>query len=79
MPSSYVTSTVPNMTTATPRQLLVRALTGRDALDLTAELKAGGASWDRVAEQVNEQTGGQVALTGEAIRQWHAAPVKAAS
>ncbi len=67
------------MTTATPHQLLVRALTGRDALDLIAELKAEGASWDRVAQQIADRTNGQVALTGEALRQWHAAPAKAAS
>lgn len=79
MPSSYVTSTVPNMTTATPRQLLVQALTGRDALELTAELKARGASWDHVAHQLAEATDWRVALSGEAIRLWHAAPVKAAS
>ena len=54
----------------TSTQRLAEILLGQSLEKWITERRAAGLSYDRMAVDLHDRTGGQVSVTGEAIRQW---------
>jgi hypothetical protein len=54
------------------RQRLADELLGRPVLDFIAEKRASGETWTNIAFALREATHGEIAVSGEALRQWAA-------
>lgn len=55
----------------TPTQRLATICLGQPVREWIAARRAEGASWRSIADQMYEQTRGEIELTHEAVRQWH--------
>ena len=58
-------------TTETTAQRLASITLGQPVHDWIAARRAEGASWRQIAEQLRQQTNGEIDLTHEACRRWH--------
>ena len=58
--------------TKTSTQRLAEILLGQPLRKWIADRRAAGLSYDRIAVELHDRTGGQVSVSGEAIRQWAA-------
>lgn len=58
------------MTAQTPRQRLADLILGRPVAAFIAQQRASGLTWPAVADALKEATAGEIAITGEAVRQW---------
>ncbi len=56
-----------------PRQRVASLVLGRSVTAVIAEAREQGRTWPQIADQIRMQTGGEVGVTGEAIRLWHLA------
>lgn len=54
----------------TTTQRLASILVGQPIEDWIASRRADSVSWRKIALELHERTGGQVSVTGEAIRLW---------
>lgn len=57
--------------TETTAQRLATLTLGQPVHEWLAARRAEGASWRSIADQLREQTRGQIDLSHEAVRQWH--------
>ena len=56
----------------TARQRLAGLLLGRPVGEFIAEKRANGSTWPDIAVALRDATDGEIAVTGEAVRQWAA-------
>lgn len=54
------------------RQRLADLLLGQPVADFIAERRTAGARWHVIAADLRAATDGEIDISGEAIRQWHA-------
>lgn len=69
---SHFASTLQPVADRTPTQNLASALLGEDVFDWLTHRRTSKPRWSYalLAEELDAATGGQVRVTGEAIRQW---------
>lgn len=67
------------MSAPTTRMRLADLILGRPVVEFIGERRAAGQSWPAIRDALREATGGEIAITWQAVQQWHGKSAGAAA